>query len=1406
LNSRAIFIFLRFWRFFRYLLFAAAALLILFVIALLVFRFALLPQWEAQPRKVADFLGERIGLPVAIGSIKTGWDWWNPQLAIHDLQIYPAAESVEKSAAADTNSEATDAEAQLTLPEVELQIDAWDSLFHLDIRFHRLQIDRPTLIARHDTEGRLFIGGVLLVASPRDEDSGGKFAEWFLRQRVIEINGGTVEWRDEKRDAPPLIVEQLDFRGERSLSRYRFGLRGDLVSETGATFEARGEAVTGLLQRSLDRDWQGYVRLERVDLGDLRQWFDLPIEVTRGEGNVQAWVSLSKQRVVSITLDMALQNFKTSLASTTTPLELQEIRGRFTGKEERNRLIFSTEGLTFVEKNGERLLPMTATLTLEGFSQETPLPMATLLTQAPRGRVEFDRLDVSVLSSLLPSLPLPDSWREPLAALDIRGTLENGGSNWERVREENSATDNRNSDNKKTDEKNSDNEKSNGSPWRLIHYSARATVRNASVQTYGSYPGVRGINGRVSFDETQGTMALDGRDVVFDLPQVFPEALPLGAVGGNARWSRQPEGLSVQIDTLRFANADAEGTLTGTWRANGGGGVADLSAQLQRATATSAYRYIPKIAGEHIRHWLHESIKSGAVNRATMVLKGDLSHFPFAGGKYGSFMIDARATGVQLVYDPAWPAVNDVEADLRFENESMTITSRRGSIFDAPIGQTRAVILDLGAHPAHLYIEGSANAPMMTYLHFLDESPIGGWLDHMLTGAQATGDSALTLKLDIPLGGNEASAVNGSVKLAGNTLDLPGVPLLTQAHGTLSFTEHDVKAERLDFEALGGSGTLALTSRNGVVTLTGSGNADLSKLRAGESLPLLDRLSGTTPWQLAFNTGGNKGTHWVLTSPLTGVNVDLPEPLGKSANVAALLRIAHDTLAAAGKEANKEEFWRIDYRTASSPLTVLARRVSDNGAPNKEVWRLERALVRVGETRGGENLSLPSTPGLSVRGALLKLSTDRWYALYQALPNHESVDASANALPLNDVDVSVGELTTLGRQLNDTRISARRVADVWNIAFTGREGEGHMTWERAGANGAVNGRLKANFTRLAFPEEAVLSDKEERFVNTVLIPGSANPWPAIDFKIDRFSYKDKDFGQLTIQAEPRGTDWHMENTLANSGGSVIASGWWRTARQAQRTELNITTQINDAEKFLDHFGVPRSLVAADVHLEGALSWVGAPRDFDIGALDGHLNLTVGRGHFTRIEPGIGRLLGVFSLQALPRRITLDFRDVFSEGFAFDSITGNTEINKGILHTDDLQMNGASAKVKLSGDVDLVKEAQNLNVHVQPSLTDSLSVGAAGASALLMTNPVSAAVVGLGALVGQMILGNPIEKIFSYEYTVKGSWDDPVVEKKSREEVHEAAREEAPHENAPTSPSDEAPKSDEIKNTHEVTHE
>jgi uncharacterized protein YhdP len=242
-----------------------------------------------------------------------------------------------------------------------------------------------------------------------------------------------------------------------------------------------------------------------------------------------------------------------------------------------------------------------------------------------------------------------------------------------------------------------------------------------------------------------------------------------------------------------------------------------------------------------------------------------------------------------------------------------------------------------------------------------------------------------------------------------------------------------------------------------------------------------------------------------------------------------------------------------------------------------------------------------------------------------------------------------------------------------------------------------------------------------------------------------------------LKARPAGNEWTIDSlALRNPEGDLVASGRWRATGPNPRTELDVKLEVRDVAKFLARHGVPEGVRGGTGTLDGQLSWAGGPQDFNYPTLSGQFELDVKRGQFTKVNPGIGKLLGVLNLEALARRLTFDFRDVVAEGYTFDEMTAHIALKNGVMSTNDLRIVGPAAKVEIAGDADIAKETQHLKMRVQPALSGGLAAAAAAAT----VNPI----VGAGVLLGSTILRDPVGKMFAGEYDVTGSWVDPKVEK------------------------------------------
>jgi uncharacterized protein YhdP len=242
----------------------------------------------------------------------------------------------------------------------------------------------------------------------------------------------------------------------------------------------------------------------------------------------------------------------------------------------------------------------------------------------------------------------------------------------------------------------------------------------------------------------------------------------------------------------------------------------------------------------------------------------------------------------------------------------------------------------------------------------------------------------------------------------------------------------------------------------------------------------------------------------------------------------------------------------------------------------------------------------------------------------------------------------------------------------------------------------------------------------------------------------------------------RNNSWQVKRLqIDNPDGHISGTGQWQRepGSQGRRMSLAVALDMVNCGNLLGRFGMAGALKNGSGKLTANLSWLGSPFAIDYRSLSGDLHLTLDKGQFLKVDPGVGRLLGVMSLQSLPRRISLDFRDIFSQGFAFDTIRASALISKGVLTTHDFKMNGVDASVLIEGDTDLQAVTQNLHVLVLPEI----NAGSASVVYALMANPA----IGLGTFLAQWLLRHPLAKIFSYEYDVTGSWADPPVRRPER---------------------------------------
>lgn len=914
-----------------------------------------------------------------------------------------------------------------------------------------------------------------------------------------------------------------------------------------------------------------------------------------------------------------------------------------------------------------------------------------------QGEFRAENLDIAPLLALSEYLPLSDAQRMRLKEVSPQGAFKRLALTW------------------------------SGPAEAPQEYDVKGEFSNLGIQALGKLPGFANVSGELQADPKGGTLKLSGKGTQLDMPLVFRQALQFDTMDVAASWRIKNRLLRLNIDKASFANAHMQGAVSGSYESSANGlGIADITGRLTRAEAAAANLYMPRAVGEKTHDWLKGALVQGKSDDVRIRLKGPLDHFPFVGDREGLFQVTAKVRDGVLQYVPGWPRIENVQAYLDFHGPRMDISNAQGTIFNTRIARAKIAIADLSHHDPLLEVDGEAQGPTMDQIRFINESPVAQSLDSFTAHIRAEGSGKLNLSLRLPIERLQDTRVAGNYQFQSNKIGLGiNAPTFDQASGRLEFSDHGIVIPKMTAQLLGGPVSIvSRTTTDGVVRMSINGRVSAEGLQKGFPGPFAQRLKGGTDWSASVAVR-KKAVNLVLASNLLGLGSELPYPLAKTASESMLLKFERRYIDATHDALNFD-----------LGKQLAAQLLRDTAGDEPKITK--------GKIHFGGGVATPAQDGVWVGGELEKLDADLWRSLLYSSEDEPPL------LPLAGIQMQVKAFDFLGRRLNNFKLNALAKQDAWQATVGSDELQGELNWrEREG------GRLVARIAKLVYPEAA-----PPRGVQPA--GGHDLELPALDIVIDEMQLKKSSLGKVELQANKQGNDWRIERLrISNPDATLNADGVWQSWLVQPQSKLNLDLDVNDVGKFLARMGYPERIRGGTAQFNGTLSWRGSPQDFNLATLSGDMKLDSRRGQFMKVDPGVGKLLGLLSLQALPRRLTLDFRDVFSDGFAFDSILGVMNVNQGVVSTKDFVMQGPAAVVTMTGTTDLSRETQNLKVKIVPVVGDSVSLLA------FLGGPVA----GIGTFVLQKLLKDPLGQIAAYDYAVTGTWENPVavkVDGKSKE--------------------------------------
>ncbi|MGE5626005.1 MAG: YhdP family protein [Bacillota bacterium] len=1278
-------------------LFALVVILMAVVAGLFRLVTPLVPRYRVQVEQWASAALQR---PVEIRSMGAEWGWHGPEILLEDVRILSRDR----------------ARVVIAAREVQLGVGIRSLLRGSLPQPNRIVLVSPQLEVQRDVQGRFSIMG-LEGAQTSQTDWKQTLQDLFSQSAEFVVRNGELTFLD-ARLAAPAVFRKLDLSVDNDSDRHAIEGEAELPSTFGKnlrfTLEIAGEGLDPAAW-----DWHARVRGTNLSVPRwLSYWpaydgkflngrTDLDLQAAGREGALR----LAVADVDASNLTPAPQAFPTSG-------DFGVVQGvvAWTRTDEGWRL----EGKHLEMQRGGNAWPA------GGFSVDYVHGSPDTWS----GEVSFLRLqDLVVLSGWVPPA-LVDTHR--LLGFAPAGDISDAQFKlaW---------------DGKSLDD-----------------WSVKGRFLDLGVKAAEGWPGLSGVDGALDLNQKGGSVMLDSRDCSVDFTPLFRGPLHADAVDMTARVTHESGGWRVSSDGFTASNADAASHGHGSmfFPADGTAPILNLDAAVDRADARNKSVYFPVgIMPKDVIKWLDDSIKGGQVTSGSVAIHGKLSDFPFSDGKGGTFDIQFHMVHGELDYAPGWPALKDLDADVRFLDQGLDAHANGGKVLGDDILPSHAWFADLST--GVLQVEGAARGSAANGLEFLRHGPLKSRFGSVLDGLEATGVTDITLSLKLPVTNLNKFTLNGKAALKDVAVDLKDFPALAlrQLHGDVDFTGGGFGSPGVDGRFLGGPVNILIHPQPRKPDITQFSARGRIK---GEDLAAMLKLapgsfSGESAWRLDGSlpnnpAAGTAGLSLNLRSDLQGLGVSLAQPFAKDAAETLALRGSLRLL----------DGGRMEVTAGYGNAAQLKMDYKEG----KDGWQVDRGNLHFGPG----SAQLPTTPDLTVNGTLQEFAWDDWKPLVSAAASESPVPeggATSFDLPLPDflqsVSLSIGRFTGLDQTIENLHLDLDRGSDVWQARV-----------ESPALAGSILLPFKVDPDHpIALDMERVTVTKPAQAPAATSAPSAASAAtpapkaatqqfdprrvPAVRFTSRKLVYGEMAMDNVNLNLVPQPDGVALENLRVSAPTfSVTGDGTWKASPAGLQTSaINASVESRDVEKTLKALGYDAGITGDKGSIIASLNWRDSPFGDIVDSLGGTISLKLENGQLKDVQPGAGRVFGLLSLNALPRRLLLDFSDVFAKGFSFDLIQGDFTLQDGDAYTKDLQIKGPAARIGIIGRTGLAKHDFDQALVIDPNVGSTLPV-----LGTIAGGPVVGAVV----LFLSQIFKKPIANAGQSQYQLTGTWEKPVLTK------------------------------------------
>ena len=870
-------------------------------------------------------------------------------------------------------------------------------------------------------------------------------------------------------------------------------------------------------------------------------------------------------------------------------------------------------------------------------------------------------------------------------------------------------------------------------------------------------PGIEHVSGDLILDNQTLAGQLISKDSALDFDKHFLQPMPFTQLSVTFDGNWQADQVQFNAREVTFLSDALELTAeVGITVPEQAPVSMSLLAQVHRGEAEQAALFYPHLLmGDNLVNYLGDSIITGQVAQAQVLFNGPFASFPFKENQ-GIFVVDAELEQAKFSFDSQWPAITNLSANLNFTNNSMLITAREGRLSGLDVQGVTAEIADLKNEQllivdANIEEQLPENITTLMQASSLQDS-VGEVLSQLTVSGPVSGE----FNLKLPLANVEEVVASGRIAFNDNQLVLSKPAMdFTHVNGELFFVNDQLTTEDVSLRWLDMPVALAVIAsdrKNHYQTdIKMTANWQEQHWRPHVPDTLNKYVDGITQWQgdLSLYTPHTGGFSYdlTMTSDLMQAILNLPEPYVKTTGQQLPLLA------------------KVEGQSAQSTINIsLGEQLSFYGMLNHDLVSFSRAHLVLGQ----EQMLLPMD-GFHITTNLETTDIIAWEPLIQdiltSLPAGETGQARLLEKP-ERIRGTIQHLEMFGQSLNEVSFNLLDQENWWLLHVNAKEIRSQVKfypdWYQQGIE------VDADFIRIPVGEE----ETNEESQTTVFVEPQIqdyfseqeklifNEIPPMRVQCDDCQIGLMNLGEVSFDIER--TDQNnisLNNFKALKGKNklLLEGGWHFDGETVSQTSISGSYVVRDIEQEMEQYGFASIIKDSGLESTFAINWRGGPNQFDLAGVNGDINVALDDGYLADISDKGARIFSILSLQSLVRKLTLDFRDIFSDGMFYSSIKGDLHLKDGVLYTDNTRMKGAAGDLTIKGNTGLSNGLLDYRMSYKPNLTASLPVLAWIAT----LNPVT------------FLAGVAIDEVFTsqvvseFDFELTGSINEPNLKEVNR---------------------------------------